>query len=68
MTVKDLYTISPRSFLFIEDADTLEKREYSGGRQYADARVLSVEACSWPMFKSVLLIHIKGGLSGEVSE
>lgn len=57
MTVKELWDVSPRSFLILRQIG-VGQVEYHGNGKYSGATVLDVQAVSWPMYKSVLLVEI----------
>lgn len=62
MTVKELWSVAPQSFVFIAEVDgqpTATMTEYCGGKKYADSRVIDVRATAYPMHKSVLEIKIE---------
>ena len=63
MTVKELWSISPWSHIFIVQRDERceEKNlelEYKGGNLYANRTITRVKATRYPMYDSVLEVEI----------
>lgn len=57
MTLKELYTAIPQSFVFVRDADNHVK-EYCGGADDSGEEVWEVKATSYPMYESVIEVRL----------
>lgn len=63
MTLKELWFLSPQAFTFIverdEDFNKISSREYVGGREDGDRRVVRLLPTSYPMYKHVLEVELE---------
>lgn len=58
MTVKELWNVSPRCFIFIRNPDETVTL-YDGGKANAGKIILDVLATEYPMYKNVLEVKVK---------
>lgn len=63
MTLKELYDVSPCSFVFVvqreEDFRVKGMFKYKGDKTIANRKVKRITAASYPMYKSVLEVEIE---------
>ena len=60
MKLKDLYNVSPQSFIFIKTIKDGHEHliAYSGGSRYSNHDVVKVTARSYPGYKSVFEVEL----------
>lgn len=59
MTVKDLWKVSPQSFVFIKDERTEKVKEYKGEKYGETLEIERVTPTSYPMYQKVLEVIVK---------
>lgn len=59
MTVKELWKVSPKSFVFIKNERTGKVKEYKGEKYGETLEIEIVTVTSYPMYKNVLEITVK---------
>ena len=59
MTLRQLWNISPESFVFVKYASGTVC-EYHGGKEFGKEKVATVKGTSYPMYKSVLEVTLEG--------
>lgn len=58
MTIRELWNVSPRCFIFIRNKDE-SLQQYDGGKENAGKIILDVMATEYPMYKNVLEVKVK---------